>query len=502
MGLHHLLAFLPLAVTLAQAQTDVTTTEATAAANVFDEPALTNVPLDGGIITNATTANATTTEATAAANVFDESSLTNATLDGVIITNATTANTTTIDANTTEAPTTGPTAPEIVQSPSYTVEDCNRWITTLISKDVDNSTGLSAPEYFSFLSGIEDPPYISEYFAEFASFDQLPWVFRVVHKSLACHCEKLGMGGGCCKGGNAQVQLLGLDTNGKTRNSVEEEYKDLFCQQISYVLTNSVRSPAPTSEPTQSPTKSPSFSPTASPSKSPSFSPSASPSASPSKSPSAGPTASPSKSPSAGPTASPSLGPVTIITTKSPSESPTSKPTVAPTISSIPTVLVNNDKLRVETQGDRDEEDDGVLGYPAIIGIVVAILLLLVVLIALVVYRRRQTEQDQLRKFAGNQAPEADLEDPPTVDLAPERVPAPQMAPEVGAPGEAPDEDDESSAPSVWSESDNEDALDELHDDHEDPGATAGSALAAMGAASTVTARIGAASPVSTNSLV
>jgi len=441
MGLHHLLAFFPLVVTLAQAQID---TEDTAAVTAFDDPTLTNATLGDVIITNATTANATTTE----------------------------ANTT--EALITEPPTTGPTAPEIVQSPSYTVEECNQWISTLISKDVDGSNGLSAPEYFSFLSGIEDPPYISEYFQEFDSFDQLPWVFRVVHKSLSCHCEKLGMGGGCCKGGNAQVQLLGLDTDGKTRNSVEEEYKDLFCQQISYVLTNSVRSPAPTSEPTQSPTKSPSFSPTASP----------------------------SKSPSAGPTASPSLGPVTIITTKSPSESPTSKPTVAPTISSIPTVLVNNDKLRVETQGDRDEEDDGVLGYPAIIGIVVAILLLLVVLIALVVYRRRQTEQDQLRKFAGNQAPEADLEDPPTVDLAPERVPAPQMAPEVGAPGEAPDEDDESSAPSVWSESDNEDALDELHDDHEDPGATAGSALAAMGAASTVTARIGAASPVSTNSLV
>jgi len=163
-------------------------------------------------------------------------------------------------------------------------------------------------------------------------------------------------------------------------------------------------------------------------------------------------------------------------------------------------VQVKKDSVRIAAP----EDESGGLGLGGIIGIVVVALLLLLAMIALVVYRRRKAEEDQLRMFAGNQAPEADLEDPPTVDLLPEQVPvpAPQMAPEVGAPAEAPEEDDESSAPSVWSESDNEDALDELHDDHEDPGATAGSALAAMGAASTVTARIGAASPVGSGGLV
>lgn len=369
---------------------------------------------------------------------------------------STTANVTITDTNITNA-----IADATVSAPVYTPEECNGWINALISSDEDSSNGLSSSEYHSFLSSIEDPPYIAEFFGSFEGFDDLPWVFRVVHKSLACHCEKLGLGQECCEGDNAEVLLLGLDDsmNGTTGNAMEQEYKDLFCQQISYVLTKAVPSPAP----------------------------------------SAGPTASPSKSPSASPTTSPSLSlaPVVSPTTSSPVEEPTAEPSVPPTpvptatpsISFIPTAgdVISQIIATPEDVVD-DEEDDGI-GIGGIIGIIVALLAVILAIIALVVYRRQKNEEDQVRKFAGDQAPEADLEAPPTADEEMEQSPPPKAAFE-SAPGGEPEEDDESSEPSVWSDSEGEDTMDELHEYHEDPGVTAGSALAAMGAASTVAARI------------
>ena len=76
----------------------------------------------------------------------------------------------------------------------YSPKECNYWISALISNDLDWSGGLLETEYRLFLTSIEDLPYIAAYFQAYAGFDQLPWVFRVVHKSLACHCERLGLG--------------------------------------------------------------------------------------------------------------------------------------------------------------------------------------------------------------------------------------------------------------------------------------------------------------------
>lgn len=134
------------------------------------------------------------------------------------------------------------------------------------------------------------------------------------------------------------------------------------------------------------------------------------------------------------------------------------------------------------------------MGTGGIIGIIIAILALLLAIIALVAYRRKK-EREQLRKFAGDQAPEEDLEAPPTAAMeeAPPQ-PEPETSPEPEPAPAEPEEDDESSAPSVWSESDAEGDTsmnDLMHDDNAaDPNnnATVGSALAAMGAASTVAA--------------
>ncbi len=371
----------------------------------------------------------------------------------------------------------------IDEPPIYSDEECDSWLDILVESDADSSKGLSESEYHSFLTSIEEPPYIAEYFSDIPSFNRLPWTFRVVHKSLACHCQKLGMGEACCEGDNAEVLLLGMDdnpimvpvviatangnstddsnsTNSTTttdstimvRNeAAEEEYKDLFCQQIAYVLTKQIPSPAPTASPTESPTKSPSFSP------------------------SAGPTKAPTEAPSVSPSANPTPSPITP---------PTSSPTSSPTVNVTEVIP----ELQVRNVAPPPEEDDG-LGTGGIIGIILAVLVLIAALIALMAYKRK-LERDRLRKLAES-SPEADLE--AQTDVAEMAEPAAEPEPANEPEPEAePDEDDESSAPSVWSESDDADeGTNEMMDTGgEDDKVTAGSALAAMGAASTVAANL------------
>lgn len=225
-----------------------------------------------------------------------------------------------------------------ISAPTYDPEECDKWIEKLVASDDNKSGGLSGPEYYAFLSGIEDPPYIAEYFKGYGGFDELPWVFRVVHKSLACHCEQLGFGKGCCEGGKSEVLLEGLEDNGNggaATNRVGGVYRDLFCQQIAYVLTKSIPTPAPTDGPTAK-------SPTSGPTPPPSTGPSAAPV-----------TGVPTRAPSAGPT-------VFVAPTPSPSTpAPTPEPTDAPSVYfsaalPVPVVAVRN--------AEDEEDDDGSSG--------------------------------------------------------------------------------------------------------------------------------------------
>jgi hypothetical protein len=332
------------------------------------------------------------------------------TVDATTAIDAATTNET-VATNTTEEFDTG-------TAPMYTPEECAFWLDKMVSADADGSVGLSESEYHAFWNSLDDPPYIARFFEDFDGFDDLPWVFRVVHKSMACHCQKLGMGAVCCEGDDAEIFLNGLESGAET-TAVEEEYKDLICQQISYVLSRSIDSPNPTYSPSVSPTP----------------------------------------APSAGPSGGPTLSPVT--------DSPTEAP-ITPVI----------------VEAREPVEEDGGLGTGGIVGIILAILAILLAIIALILYRRK-LERDRLKKFAGDQAPEADLENPNGVDCVP-----PQPQPETDAApeeGDVPDEDDESSAPSVWSGSEQEeDTSMVMHDEANEPGMTVGSSLAAMGAASTV----------------
>ena len=130
--------------------------------------------------------------------------------------------------------------------PALEAVHCNIFLNQLVSSDVDSSNGVSESEYHSFLVSIEDPTHVAQYFADYPSFGSLPWLFRVVHKSLACHCQQLGLGDDCCEGKDAEISLLGLDddvTGDAAQISELEEYRVLVCQQIAFVLAKSVPNP-------------------------------------------------------------------------------------------------------------------------------------------------------------------------------------------------------------------------------------------------------------------
>ncbi|KAL7532594.1 hypothetical protein ACHAWF_004190 [Thalassiosira exigua] len=332
------------------------------------------------------------------------------------------------------------------KAPSYTIEECDDWLSAIISADADSSKGLSEPEYYDFLSSIKEPPYVAAYFETFTGYDELPFVFRIVHKTLACHCQNLGYGEECCEGDDAEIvtPLLENNTVFSTREA-SDGYRDLICQQIAYVLSNSIRSPSPTASPSEGPTASPAGTPTSSPV-------------------------------TESPTVAPTVGKAQVIpVTGSPTGSPSASPSEGEALVA---------ESRTESENAAEEEGGGI-GTGGIVGIIIAIIALILATMAFVRYRRIK-EEEQLRKFAGEQAPEADLEAPLAVaPPQPEKPPEPEPAPE-------PEGDDESSASSVWSEGDedNDTSLIDLQDDNEPVGETAGSALAAMGAASTVAANL------------
>lgn len=337
---------------------------------------------------------------------------------------------------------------EIVD-PIYAPQQCDSWINTLEASDIDSSKGLSEQEFYNFLSSIEDPPYVKVYFSSYKSFNQLPWSFRIVHKSLACHCHTLGKGEECCEGDDAEVLLFGSDTStlfggevdatSIARTSPGVQYKGIFCQQIAYVIGKSVPSPAPTAAPSHGPTVAPSDSPTE----------------------------------------FPSMSPVTPSPISPLSQAPTTSP-VEPAVVEKARSVSSINKPAAEV-----EEDTG-LGVGGIVGIAIALVALLLAIVAVIEYRKRR-EREQVHKFAGAQA---DLESPPPAGDAgagPWMVPQPDNDP--GGPDADPEEDEESDAPSVWSEGDEEPSEPKMLDGNEAVESTAGSALAAMGVASTLSTR-------------
>lgn len=406
----------------------------------------------------------------------------------------------------------------------YTEEECKEWLSSIVANDADGSGGLGEEEFYDFLAGIEDPPYVKQYFAQFDGFDDLPWVFRVVHTSLSCHCQQLGKGENCCVD-DAEIGLDGLSDDSSSGGgpgkgpgkgpggqasvalrSDQEEYRDLVCQQISFVIAKSVPTPEPTGRPSES--------------------------LSPSESPTPSPTASPVTTPTtATPTASPNIVPSTPQITESPTDVPSRSPigspeyavfectdaeickderpgegdgwsrldavctTDCPAMYDANAAYATKDAVAISPDDVSDRVvraieppappgDGSGLDAGAVAGIVIATLALLVAMIALFIYRRRLDEQRRLKEFAAEPVPDEEMAPPPPPVVEepkpePEPQPEPQPEPEPS--------DDESSAPSVWSESQDEAEISIVEEGEDDVRlASTGSALAAVAAASTV----------------
>eukprot|EP00579_Thalassiosira_antarctica_P033098 CAMPEP_0201994884 /NCGR_PEP_ID=MMETSP0905-20130828/2567_1 /ASSEMBLY_ACC=CAM_ASM_000554 /TAXON_ID=420261 /ORGANISM="Thalassiosira antarctica, Strain CCMP982" /LENGTH=1215 /DNA_ID=CAMNT_0048549931 /DNA_START=312 /DNA_END=3959 /DNA_ORIENTATION=- len=152
----------------------------------------------------------------------------------------------------------------------YTSDACQKWLDGVFAADTDGSNGLSAEEYHKFLQDIDDPPYVSQFFNISNSYLELPWLFKVTHKALACRCQTLGLGDGCCTGEDAEIPFFGLrdeDLQSMTQaqQKVASEYKADMCNSVAAVFEEVVPQPAPTGSPTLSlaPTTKPTESPVA-----------------------------------------------------------------------------------------------------------------------------------------------------------------------------------------------------------------------------------------------
>jgi hypothetical protein len=333
---------------------------------------------------------------------------------------------------------------------TYATDQCTYWLTAAQSSDLDDSGGLSENEYYTFLTSIEDPPYINDYFQQYPNFNSLPWKYRVLYRTMLCNCMRMGEGAECCVGDNIEVMFDGTasESNGVSvarQSSVADGYEKLLCQQVA-VLVSTIEEPVeevPVEETGEEPVVE------------------------------------------------------TVVT---------EPPTPTPETSDKGYVVIPTEPV-YESQPVEEVETDTGLGAGAIVGILFAILVPLCGGCFILARQRKMEEEKRLREFAGEAAkedhlasfdamaekrgslPNADeiehmkVEEPEIETDKP--LPEPEVAVEAPAKEEKNDDDSDDNS-SVWS-GDEKDKEAEIIVDAEDmQKPTVGSALAAMGVASTV----------------
>eukprot|EP00956_Cyclotella_meneghiniana_P026780 scaffold58694_cov72-Cyclotella_meneghiniana.AAC.7 len=130
---------------------------------------------------------------------------------------------------------------------NYTDEQCTEWLSIAKSADLDGSGGLSQDEYYSFLTSIGEPTYISDYFSQYVDFASLPWEQKVIYRTMACNCMRMGQGSACCMGDDIEIMLDPIEEGGfaQVRQSVmQDEYDALLCQQIAFLVSSVDAPPA------------------------------------------------------------------------------------------------------------------------------------------------------------------------------------------------------------------------------------------------------------------
>ena len=353
---------------------------------------------------------------------------------------------------------------------NYTPQQCTSWINSALTADTTNSSSLSQSEYLTFLQSITTPAHVGPYFESFGSFGELPYGARIANVILSCACTTLpGYNETCCssssteedggaEGEGAEVPLDGFSSTTTTNNNNNENnesllaYRSYFCDILANVVS---KVPMP-------------------------------------------PTLSPSRS------SAPTLSGVPSSFTSSPTSSSTSTATAI-----IPTQVPSKNNIIPPNNNTKEPGIKGTLSPGAITGIILAILVLILVAILILIWYRRKREEEQVREeFAGenNNVYEEVGDDGGGVDGVDEEEQQQQQPEEEDEEKDNQEEeeegggglgkdDDASSVPSVWSESDKKDTggssssmkTDAIADGNDnDAEQKEGSAVAAMGVASTV----------------
>ena len=121
---------------------------------------------------------------------------------------------------------------------------CAAWVAGMLAADADGG-GLSEEEFQLFLARIEEPPHVAAYLAGRKTYGALPWQLKAAHKALACRCQDLGGGEGCCEG-RAEIPLAGLreEGGGDATTAAWGEFRTDLCGQLAAIFAAVAPPPA------------------------------------------------------------------------------------------------------------------------------------------------------------------------------------------------------------------------------------------------------------------
>lgn len=313
---------------------------------------------------------------------------------------------------------------------TYNSEQCSSWLSTAQASDTDASGGLSQDEYYTFLTSIEDPPYINEYFQEYPDFSTLPWTYRVLFTAMTCNCMSLGQGKECCRGADAEAMFeIPNNSTAQEKINTTNEFMNLLCQQIQF-LVSQVKEPEKPDVPVE-----------------------------------------------------------TLPPTKAPQGIDESKST--DDIENEPNAATGT---VTETNPEEDSSDG--LGAGAVVGYAFAVFIPLCAGCFIFLHQRKLEEERRLREFAGEAAKEdalanfdaADAELHPSLEPVIEQKVMTDQQEDNEEEGSNDKNDDSDDGSSVWSDGDGKekDENEIIVENEDTKKQTVGSALAAMGVASTV----------------
>jgi len=115
---------------------------------------------------------------------------------------------------------------------NYTPEQCTQWAIAAKASDTVQSAsgGLSQSEFMNFLNSL-----VTGSDTSITTFGNLPFEVQLGYPALACWCEELGEGEGCCEGGiTARINVSALVEENPSEVAVA--YKEDFCAFVALVV--------------------------------------------------------------------------------------------------------------------------------------------------------------------------------------------------------------------------------------------------------------------------